>query len=87
MNFNYNSLILITLLGIVYLFLSQYKKIKNEVITKETEAINSIVNKNSSESTAPKLLYVVGFSFDKKTQKTSPYSCYLQVGTNTPTKK
>jgi hypothetical protein len=87
MKFNYNSLILITLLGIGYLFLVQYKKIKNEVIKKQTQVVNSIVNKNSSKSTSPKLLYVVGFSFDRKTQKTSPYSCYLEIGTNTPTKK
>ena len=87
MKFNYNSLILVTVLAIVYLFLSQYKKIKNEVIAKETQIINSIVNKNSSKSTSPKLLYVVGVSYDRKTQKTSPYSCYVEVGSNQPTKK
>ena len=87
MKFNYNSLILVTVLAIVYLFLSQYKKIKNKVIAKETQIINSIVNKNSSKSTSPKLLYVVGVSYDRKTQKTSPYSCCLEVEPNQPTKK
>ena len=87
MKFNYNSLILITLLGMGYLFLVQYKKIKNEVIKKQTQVINSIVNKNSSKSTSPKLLYVIGVSYDRKTQKTSPYGCYLEVGPNIPTKK
>ena len=87
MKLNYQALTLITLLSLSYLFLSQYKKIKNTIQSLENKAITTIVNKNSSQPPIVVPSSELGYAYLRETKQM--YYCvnYLEVTTNKPSKK
>jgi hypothetical protein len=87
MKLNYQALTLTILLSLSYLFLSQYKKIKDSIQTLEEKAITTIVNKNSSKPPVVMPSSELGYAYLRETKQM--YYCvhYLEVSTNKPSKK